>query len=106
MAKKKLSARAQRRAQDRRADKLAREAGRLFELSPGGSAAHPIELVSASEVEPYACGVPCPACLGELNLQAHEATTVNGARLRVTRMRCKTCGRDRSLWFRIGPVLS
>jgi len=106
MAKKKPSARTKRRAQDRQAEKLARDAARVFELSPGGSSEHPIEVGSASEVESHAAGIPCPVCLGQLTVLEHAARTVAGARLRVVHARCRSCGRARSLWFRLGPLLS
>jgi uncharacterized protein with PIN domain len=103
---KKLRPRAQRRALTRETEKLARDAARLHAVGPGGSAARPLEVQSASEIEPHAARVRCPVCDGELSIAAHEAVTVAGARLRLVRAECRGCRRPWELWFRIGPVLS
>lgn len=74
---------------------------RLFELEPGGNPAYPVEVVSASVVETHALGVPCPLCDGAHEILEHAAVVEGGARLRVARLRCRQCGSQRSLFFRL-----
>lgn len=78
------------------------ESERLFGLEPGGSPELPLSVASAAVVEAHAESVPCPRCLGRHGLQEHLAVTLNGARLRQLRLRCRQCSSRRSLWFRIG----
>lgn len=101
VAKKKLSARAARRADDRAAEKLGRDLDRLALLSPGGGPDRPIRLDSASQVEVTARGTPCHRCQGALRVEEHAAETVGGARLRVARVRCAVCGARRDIWFQL-----
>jgi hypothetical protein len=101
MAKKKLSARAARRAQDRTTEKLGRDLERLAQLAPGGSPERPIALDSASQVEVTARSTPCPRCQGALRVEEHTAETLGGARLRVARVVCAACGARRALYFRL-----
>ena len=105
MAKKKLSARAARRAAVRSNEKLVRDLERLWLLSPGGSPERPIDLVSASQVETQASSTPCPLCEGALRVEEHAAVTVGASRLRVTHMICQACGARRSIYFRLGSPL-
>jgi hypothetical protein len=103
---KKLSDRAARRAGARAADKLARDRERLARLSPGGSPDNPIEVTSASLVEPRARSMPCPRCEGEPLVEEHTAIVVDDRRLRVARTACKACGSRREIYFRIGTTLA
>lgn len=105
MAKKKLSARAARRATVRSNEKLVRDLERLWLLSPGGSPERPIDLVSASQVETQASSTPCPLCEGALRVEEHAAVTVGASRLRVTHVLCQACGTRRSIYFRLGGSL-
>lgn len=105
MAKKKLSARASRRALVRTNEKLARDLERLWRVSPGGSPERPIELVSASQVEIQASSTLCPLCEGALRVEEHAAVTVGASRLRVARVICLVCGVRRSIYFRLGSPL-
>jgi hypothetical protein len=99
---KKTSARAERRALDRDARKLAERREKLAELSPGGAPERPIEVASASLVDPMARAARCARCEGAVKLEEHAAERG----LRVARVTCTTCGARRSLWFRIAaPVL-
>lgn len=105
MAKKKLSARAARRAGDREAVKLTQDLEKLWQVEPGGTPERPIVLASASQVEVTARGTRCPRCQGELRVEEHTAETIAGARLRVARMRCVTCGSQRAIWFRLATEM-
>jgi hypothetical protein len=96
-----------RREEARRSEKLVREGERLFQLSPGGAPERPIVITSPSEVEVQARGMPCPACGAELRVEEHVAPTVDGVRLREARVTCATCGKRRSIWFRLrGAMLN
>lgn len=105
MSKKKLSARASRRATMRSNVKLVRDLERLWLVSPGGSAERPIDLVSASQVETQATSTPCPLCEGALRVEEHAAVTVGASRLRVAHVVCQGCGVPRSIYFRLGASL-
>lgn len=105
MAKKKLSGRAQRRQDERAAEKLADARERLALLEAGGVAARPLQVTSASQVEPHALALPCLRCDGAQRLDEHAAVTVNGERLRVARTTCARCGTPRETWYRIAPDL-
>lgn len=98
---KKPRPRATRREAERAAAKLRDARQRLFELEPGGSAERPFAVVSAAVVEAHAESVPCPRCEGRHEVLEHGARTIDGARLREARLRCRQCGTTRSLWFRI-----
>ena len=105
MAKRKPSARTERRAAERAADKLGRDREKLARLEAGGSPARPIDVESASQVEAHALGMPCLRCDGAQRLLEHAAEVVDGARLRVVRMQCARCGTRRDAWFHIAPML-
>lgn len=100
-----MPARAIRRELARKSVKFARDAERLFLLSPGGSSERPVELASASQVEVHAESTLCPICQGAMRVEDHVAETVAGARLRVAHVRCVMCGSRRSLYFRLGTPL-
>jgi hypothetical protein len=105
VAKKKLSPRAERRASDRASEKLARDRERLARLEPGGDAARPVEVESASQVEPHALALTCLRCGAPNRLEGHAAVTVEGDRLRRVDLACPRCGARRSVWFRLAPDL-
>jgi len=79
---------------------------KLFRLSPGGSPERPLDVVSASMIEPHVSSLSCPRCSRLLLLDEHAAIVVAGSRLRETRLRCSGCASRRSLWFRIVPAAS
>jgi len=91
------SARAMARAQQR----LIADREKLFLLEPGGTPEHPREVGSASAIEPEARSTRCPTCTGDLVVDEHVAVTERGMRLRDVRVRCRHCGKRRSLWFKI-----
>lgn len=102
--------RTERREREREAKKLAEARVKLAAMEPGGSPLRPIEVASASVVEPHAASMPCAAC-GERAVRSdeHVAMTLDegeGARrLRVVRARCSRCGYRRDVFFRIGTAL-
>lgn len=101
---KKTRPRGQRRETERAQSKLSQARQRLFELELGGSAERPLPVVSAAVIEAHAEAVPCPACEGKHDVVEHVAVTRAGIRLREVRLRCRQCGTNRSLWFRIHDV--
>jgi hypothetical protein len=105
--RKKLSLNAERRARTRHEEKLGRARERLARLAPGGEPNRPLDLSSASLVEPQARSMPCPKCLGACGVIEHAAETREGMRLRIAHVMCKTCGGRRAIYFRIvGDVLN
>lgn len=100
MAKPKR-ARTERRDAARQSAKLSADREKLFVREPGGNAAQPIEVDSASVIESRAEGTPCPRCDGEHQVTEHLAVTVDGHRLREVRLQCRKCGSRRSMWFRL-----
>jgi hypothetical protein len=56
-------------------------------------------------VEVRALSQRCPRCDGEHELLEHAAVTVQGARLRELRLRCRQCRSRRSLFFQIEEPL-
>lgn len=69
----------------------------LAQLTPGGSRSRPIEVSSASVIEPRAMALPCPHCGGEHRI--HEHVRIDG--LRLVDVTCRRCSAPRALWFRI-----
>lgn len=100
------SARSERREAARAIDKLTRARERLAALEPGGSAALPLEVASASLVEPRAAALGCLRCLPAtppraLRVEAHEAVAVDGKLLRRVALRCHVCGAERAVFVRV-----
>ncbi|HEU4538926.1 MAG TPA: hypothetical protein VFS00_32625, partial [Polyangiaceae bacterium] len=99
--KKPPPARAERRAALRLAEGLARQRAKLAALEPGGSAERPIEVTSASLVEPRALSLRCLRCdAAEARLDAHEAGRAGPHVLRTLRTHCGRCGATRTLYVR------
>jgi hypothetical protein len=93
--------RTERREAERAASKLAEQREKLFLVSDGGAEERPIEVVSASLVEPKALAVSCPACDGALKLVSHDAVARGPLTLRAARMQCARCGVRRTIWFHV-----
>jgi hypothetical protein len=93
--------RAERRASDREQAKLARDLEKLARAAPGGGPDRAIPIVSASEVEVHAQGMPCPICRSAVRVEEHAAETVNGLRLRVARVVCSMCRARRAIYFQL-----
>jgi hypothetical protein len=99
--------RTERRERERAAVKLAEARLKLARLEPGGSPERPIEVDSASVVEPHALAIGCAACGEATRLEEHGVVHVPGARsLRVARVRCSRCGARREIFFRLGTTLA
>ena len=78
---------------------LVRDRERLAALTPGGSPEHPIELISAADVETRAAAMTCPQCDGTYRVHDHRAPRSG---LRAVDVRCQLCSTRRTLWFRLG----
>jgi hypothetical protein len=78
---------------------LAQARRQLLELEPGGSRSRPLEVASASVIEPKAESALCPRCNGHFEVATQEVHI--DARLREAKVACRFCGEHRSLWFRI-----
>lgn len=100
-------ARTVRREAERDARKLGEAKLKLASLSAGGSPDRPIEVSSASVIEPQASSTACVLCdAPSMRIEEHVVETVaGGGRLRVVRVRCPRCGNRRELYFRIGTAL-
>lgn len=103
--------RTERREAERTAVKLAEARMKLAALEAGGSPARPIEVTSASIVEPHAAGLGCAACGGNTRVEEHSAVTLPDANgtprpLRVAHVRCTRCGVERDIYFRLGTTLA
>lgn len=93
--------------------KLSRSRMKLAALEAGGAPDRPIEVTSASIIEPQASSMPCAACGAQgLRVDEHVAVTLEGGgpseparRLRVVHVNCQRCGTRREVFFRIGTVL-
>lgn len=95
-----------RRQRERAARGLVRDREKLDTLGPGGSAARPLPVETVAVIELRATRAPCPQCQGELQLLSHDAVVVDERRLRVVRLRCRTCGAPRERWFVVEAALS
>ncbi|MCA9709416.1 MAG: hypothetical protein KDK70_26480 [Myxococcales bacterium] len=94
-----MSAQQQARASEAREEEAEHMRSRREARLPGGSPAHPIEVATAAVIEPRATSLPCPRCGGPAHVDEHTVDHRGDRRLRVTRMRCGTCGHRRSLYF-------
>jgi hypothetical protein len=105
------SGRSERREAERSGVKLAEARLKLALLEAGGSPERPIELTSASIVEPHAAGLGCVVCGGTTRVEEHTAVTLPDSSgmprsLRVARVRCTRCGVERNVYFRLGTTLA
>lgn len=89
----------------RQLEKLSKDKSRLAQLEPGGSPANPIGVESSSVIESKASQYTCFVCDHPLVVTSHEAVVVATRRLRRVALRCKRCGAERTLWFRIEGAL-
>lgn len=81
--------------------KLAREVRRLEQLQPGGTADTPLEIPAPSVVEAHAGNRGCSRCESAVDVLDHSVLEHAGERLRVARVRCRRCGHERALYFRL-----
>ena len=98
-------ARKRRREDERAARKVVRETERLAAGLPGGDAARPIDVASASIVEVQARATPCVQCGGELDVRGDRATSTARGVLREMEMACRRCHARRSLWYLVTAAL-
>lgn len=82
-------------------ERLAEDRERLFELEPGGAPRVALQVTSPSVIDAHVARVACPRCDGKHELTEQAAVTLDGARLREARLKCRGCGSERSMWFRI-----
>jgi hypothetical protein len=88
-----------RRATEREQTKLTEAWRKLHALEPGGSEENPVEVVSASVIEPHARSLACARCGPELRI-VDQAAFVKGAHVRrVMSLRCARCGEARSVHY-------
>jgi hypothetical protein len=105
-------ARTERREAARDEAKLGRARLKLAALEAGGAPDRPIEVTSASIIEPHASSMACAAC-GSVGVRVEEhvarstpaTATEPERRLRVVHVQCQRCGTRREVFFRIGTVL-
>jgi hypothetical protein len=89
----------------RSSQKLAGRREKLAILEPGGAPERPIDVTTASVIEPHARALPCVRCgEGGGRTLEHEARVIDGRRLRVVRTACPRCGAQRDVYFRIVEV--
>lgn len=100
-SKKKTSARTERRAAARAAEKLVHAKEKLATYEAGGAPERPIDVVSPAQVEPHARSQRCARCDEPFHVDEHTAESRDGARLRVAHVSCRRCGARRAIYFRV-----
>jgi hypothetical protein len=88
----------------RDAQKLTEAKAKLAAIEAGGCPERPIEVASASLVEPRALHFACLACDGALELVDHRVRHEGSALLRELVVQCKRCSRRRTVWVRVVQV--
>lgn len=99
--------RTKRREVMRGLEKLADARTKLAALEPGGTPERPLEVDAASQIEGRAESMACLRCEGELRVFEHRSIVhpkVGG--LREVELACKACGQHRTVWYRVGRLLS
>ena len=94
-----------RRVSQRKLDKLVRDREKLASLEPGGSPERPLEVTTASLVEPRALAHRCLRCDNASRLVDHDAVLHDDRLLRVVTLRCDRCSAERTLYFRVVAAL-
>jgi hypothetical protein len=89
----------------RRLEKLSTQRGKLATFDVGGSTENPIGVESSAVIEGKAGSYRCLECDNQLKVTTHDAVVVDGRRLREVGLRCRRCGAERRLWFRIEGAL-
>ena len=95
---KKRPERTAKRAAERAARDLVRDREKLAAMLPGGTRARPIEVGSASVVEPRINSLACPQCEGPYRVLDHRSAASG---IREVDVRCTNCSTPRTLWFRL-----
>lgn len=106
MTKKIPRARTARRAAAQANRRAVERVEKLGTQLPGGAPEQPLRVTSASVIEVRARAARCLVCDGELQLRAHLSESDRPGDLRRVDLICRTCGRPRSLWFRVDPALA
>ena len=91
---------------DRATEKLRADIARLHALAPGGAPEHPVELASASQVEPDVELRRCGYCQGSLVCDEHEVTAHGGRRLRRARATCRGCHARWTFFYAVGGLIN
>lgn len=102
----KKRARTLRRELEREQERLVRAKEALALLSDGGTAARPIEVESASQIEPHARAMECFACGDHYRVLEHQALHEGARAIRLVTVVSPQCGRQRRVYFAIAPALS
>ncbi|MGE0329008.1 MAG: hypothetical protein AB7K71_23590 [Polyangiaceae bacterium] len=84
--------------------RLARDVRKLELLEPGGTPETAIEIAAPSVVEAHAGRTPCTQCGALVEVEEHAVEEHAQERLRVARLRCRTCGHARTLYFRLARL--
>jgi hypothetical protein len=79
---------------------------KLARLEDGGSAARPLVVESASQIEVRALSMPCLRCDGPYRLDEHTAESRGGVPLRIVDVHCGHCGARRVVYFHVRPALA
>ncbi|MCC6763655.1 MAG: hypothetical protein IT293_03250 [Deltaproteobacteria bacterium] len=82
-----------------------RDLERLARRAPGGAPDRPLEVDTPPLVDVMAEAMRCPLCGAGFRLVEHAAETIDGARLRVARVTCTSCGIARAIYFRLRETL-
>lgn len=99
--KKKERARTARRRAERAAEKLARDRRKLQALEPGGSPDNPIEVKSASLIDPKARDLRCARCDRTMDIVDERSGVREGRVARAVELRCRHCGELRTAHFAV-----
>jgi len=97
-----MRTRTARRQLERERQKLDEAKLKLASLEPGYRRDRPIEVSSASQIEPHVRGMVCPVCDVAYQVDEHRAT----AHGRVVRARCARCGRSPDIHFVLRSTLA
>ena len=97
--------RSERRASERRQEKLVKDKLKLIALEPGAAAENPIQVGSASVIDTIARSLECARCGPELAIVDQTARVVLARVRRIVELRCKRCGAARTAHFVVAPPL-
>ncbi len=98
--------RTERRERERAAQKLGEAREKLARLEAGGAPERPLDVASASVIEPRVRSEPCLRCNAAVRVDDHRAAVVGQRRLRVVRGKCSHCGAVRDWYFRLTSELA
>jgi hypothetical protein len=105
MARRNPRPRTVRRRLGREETRQADEREKLALAEPGGAPERPLGVDSPTQVDVIAERMRCARCGESMRLERHDATVVDGKRLRVAHLACVACGHGRRLYFRLAPGL-